>query len=52
VSLAECAFVWVRKLVDALEDAGCWDAELLAHLPLPGPHVRGRRAVDLLLGKP
>jgi hypothetical protein len=28
-------------LADALEDAGCTDAELLGHLRSPGPHVRG-----------
>jgi hypothetical protein len=38
-------------LADALEDAGCADAELLGHLRGPGPHVRGCRAVDLILGK-
>jgi hypothetical protein len=38
-------------LADALEDAGCTDAELLGHLRGPGPHVRGRRALDLVLGK-
>jgi hypothetical protein len=38
-------------LADALEDAGCGDAELLAHLRGPGPHVRGCHALDLLLGK-
>jgi hypothetical protein len=38
-------------LTDALEDAGCTDAELLGHLRGPGPHVRGCWAVDLLLGK-
>jgi hypothetical protein len=38
-------------LADALEDAGCADAELLGHLRAPGPHVRGCRAVDLLPGK-
>jgi hypothetical protein len=37
-------------LADALEDAGCTDAELLAHLRGPGPHVRGCWAVDLVLG--
>jgi hypothetical protein len=41
----------VGVLADALEDAGCADAELLGHLRAPGPHVRGCRAVDLLLGK-
>jgi hypothetical protein len=38
-------------LADALEDAGCDNAELLGHLREPGPHVRGCWAVDLLLGK-
>jgi hypothetical protein len=38
-------------LADALEDAGCADAELLGHLRGPGPHVRGCWAVTLLLGK-
>jgi hypothetical protein len=38
-------------LADALEDAGCADPDLLAHLRGPGPHVRGCWAVDLLLGK-
>jgi hypothetical protein len=38
-------------LADALEDAGCSDAEILGHLRGPGPHVRGCWAVDLLLGK-
>jgi len=34
-----------------LEDAGCTDAKLLGHLRVPGPLVRGCRAVDLVLGK-
>jgi hypothetical protein len=38
-------------LGDALEDAGCTDAELLGHLRSPGPHVRGCWALDTLLGK-
>jgi hypothetical protein len=38
-------------LSDALEEAGCADADLLAHLRSPGPHVRGCWAVDLILGK-
>jgi hypothetical protein len=38
-------------LADALEDAGCSDAELLGHLRGPGPHVRGCWAVDLILDK-
>jgi hypothetical protein len=38
-------------LADALEDAGCDQADLLGHLRGPGPHVRGCWAVDLILGK-
>jgi hypothetical protein len=38
-------------LADALEEAGCDQANLLAHLRGPGPHVRGCWALDLLLGK-
>jgi hypothetical protein len=38
-------------LADALEDAGCADANLLGHLRGPGPHVRGCWVVDLILGK-
>jgi hypothetical protein len=37
-------------LADALEDAGCTEAELLGHLRGPGPHVRGCWALDLVLG--
>src|SRR5262249_60325227 len=28
-------------LSDALEEAGCTDADILSHLRSPGPHVRG-----------
>jgi hypothetical protein len=38
-------------LADALEEAGCGDADLLWHLRGPGPHVRACWAVDLVLGK-
>jgi hypothetical protein len=38
-------------LADALEDAGCADAELLGHLRGPVVHVRGCWAVDLILAK-
>jgi hypothetical protein len=41
----------VAVLADALEDAGCRDGAILAHLRSPGAHVRGCWAVDLLLGK-
>ena len=38
-------------LSDALEEAGCADADLLGHLRSLGPHVRGCWVVDLVLGK-
>jgi hypothetical protein len=41
----------VKLLADALEDAGCTDADLLGHLRGPGPHVRGCWALDLVLAK-
>jgi hypothetical protein len=37
-------------LADALEEAGCTDADMLGHLRGPGPHVRGCWPVDLCLG--
>jgi len=36
-------------LADALEDAGCDNAEVLSHLRGPGPHVRGCWGIDLIL---
>jgi hypothetical protein len=47
----ERAFDRLPVLADALEEAGCDAAELLAHLRGPEAHVRGCWAVDLLLGK-
>jgi hypothetical protein len=41
----------LASLADALEDAGCTDAELLGHLRGPRPQVRGCWAVDLVLGR-
>jgi hypothetical protein len=38
-------------LSDALEEAGCDNAKILAHCRGPGPHVRGCWVVDLILGK-
>jgi hypothetical protein len=38
-------------LADALEDAGCADADILDHCRGPWPHARGCWVVDLLLGK-
>lgn len=39
-------------LADALQEAGCEDAGVLAHCREPGPHARGCWVVDALLGKP
>jgi hypothetical protein len=47
----ERAFDRLPILADALEDAGCDQADLLGHLRGPGPHVRGCWTVDLILGK-
>jgi hypothetical protein len=47
----ERAFDRLPILADALEDAGCDNADLLGHLRGPGPHVRGCWALDLILGK-
>jgi hypothetical protein len=38
-------------LADALEDAGCANADVLGHCRQPGEHVRGCWVVDLILGK-
>jgi hypothetical protein len=38
-------------LADALEEAGCANADLLGHLRGPGSHVRGCHVIDLVLGK-
>jgi hypothetical protein len=38
-------------LADALEEAGCDNADLLAHCRQTGEHVRGCWVVDLILGK-
>ncbi|QEL20518.1 hypothetical protein [Limnoglobus roseus] len=38
-------------LADALQDAGCEDADILAHCRGEGPHVRGCWVVDGVLGK-
>jgi hypothetical protein len=44
-------FYRLPVLADALEDAGCADADLLGHLRGPGPHVRGCWGLDSVLGK-
>ena len=38
-------------LADALEEAGCTNADVLFHCRQPGEHVRGCWVVDLILGK-
>jgi hypothetical protein len=47
----ERRFADLPILADALEDAGCTDATILAHCRGRGEHVRGCWVVDLLLGK-
>jgi hypothetical protein len=48
---AERAFDRLPILADALEEAGCDDADVLAHCRGDGPHARGCWALDLVLGK-
>jgi len=47
----ERAFDRLPILADALEDAGCDNADILTHCRGPNEHVRGCWVVDLLLGK-
>jgi hypothetical protein len=51
VIYADRAFDRLPILADAIEDAGCDSADILAHCRGDGPHVRGCWVVDLLLGK-
>ena len=48
---AEDAYDRLPILADALQDAGCDDADLLDHCRAGGPHARGCWVVDLLLEK-
>ena len=48
---ADRAFDRLPILADALEEAGCTNADLLLHCRQPGEHVRGCWAIDLVLGK-
>jgi hypothetical protein len=48
---ADRAFDRLPILADALEDAGCDNADILNHCRQPGEHVRGCWVVDLVLGK-
>jgi hypothetical protein len=45
------AFDRLPILADALEEAGCANADVLNHCRSDGPHVRGCWVIDLLLGK-
>jgi hypothetical protein len=45
------AFDRLPILADALEDAGCTDADVLGHCRGGGPHARGCWVVDLVLGR-
>jgi hypothetical protein len=45
------AFDRLPVLADALEEAGCNDAEILTHCRSEGEHTRGCWVVDLILGK-
>ena len=45
------AFDRMPILADALEDAGCDNADILNHCRESREHVRGCWVVDLLLGK-
>jgi hypothetical protein len=47
----ERAFDRLPVLADALEEAGCTNADILNHLRGPGHHVSGCWVLDLLLGK-
>jgi hypothetical protein len=47
----EQGFDRLGVLADALEDAGCDNADLIGHCRRPGEHVRGCWVVDLLAGK-
>jgi hypothetical protein len=47
----ERAFDRLPVLADALEEAGCDNADVLGHCRGGGEHVRGCWVVDLLLGK-
>ncbi len=48
---ADRAFDRLPVLADALEEAGCDNADVLSHCRGDGGHVRGCWVIDLLLGK-
>lgn len=45
------AFDRLPILADALEEAGCTNADILSHCRGSGPHIPGCWALDLILGK-
>jgi hypothetical protein len=45
------AFDGLPMLADALEEAGCTNADILNHCRQPGEHVRGCWLIDLLTGR-
>jgi hypothetical protein len=47
----ERAFDRLPVLADALEEAGCTDADVIGHCRQADGHTRGCWAVDLVLGK-
>lgn len=47
----ERAFDRLPMFADALEEAGCMNADILSHCRQSGEHVRGCWVVDLILGK-
>jgi hypothetical protein len=47
----ERVFDRLPVLADALEEAGCDNAELVRHCRQPGEHVRGCWVIDLLTGR-
>jgi hypothetical protein len=51
VVYAERRFDELPVLADALEEAGCRDADVLGHCRGPGPHARGCWVVGLILGE-
>lgn len=45
----ERQFDLLPNLADALEEAGCTEAEIVNHCREPGPHIRGCWVIDLIL---